>query len=132
MEIKRLPAVGPIGRARAGVPPASGSGPELSVRESVGKILFLLPLLAWCGGEGRWSEVGSGSAEPLETNRCWQPNNSLIVSVGGRKTASGGVNVCVLYAVKRFIPAGGFIRFVLCWLMLMVSYVLTLKHDRGR
>lgn len=79
----------------------------------MGKILFLLLLLAACGGEGRGSEVGSGSSEPLETNRCWQRNNTRIVSVGGSKTASGGVNVCVLYAVKRFNARSLFLQEVL-------------------
>lgn len=60
MEIKRLPEALPPDEhvLRA---PASGSRPGLSARELVGKILFLLPFLARCGGEGRESELGSGS-----------------------------------------------------------------------
>lgn len=44
---------------------------------------------------------GELAAMRLETNCCWQPKNSSIVSQGKRKNAAGGVNVCVFNSVKK-------------------------------
>lgn len=41
------------------------------------------------------------AAMRLETNCCWQPKNSSIVSQGKRKNAAGGVNVCVFNSAKK-------------------------------
>lgn len=109
MEIKRLPAVAPSGRARAACPRlgvatwavSEGVRGENPLSVAVFSVVWRRRsrLRAWI-----WQ---------LQPNRCWQRNNSRIVSVAGRKTASGGVNVCVLYAVKRFNAQSLFLQEVL-------------------
>lgn len=49
----------------------------------MGKILFLLPFLAWCGGEGRDSELGSGSCN--QTGAGSAITVALFQSQGGKQ-----------------------------------------------